>query len=125
MLLSSKKITALRAGQRSEVIAREYLESQGLSYLASNVRYPFGELDLIMREQTNIIFVEVKYRRTKQYGGAIQSLSHKQAQRLQSAATAWLQHYDPKANLGCRFDLVAITGHLTATDCVWVKNIFQ
>ena len=121
----SKKIRALDNGRRSEQQALKFLESKGLTLIASNLRYKFGELDLIMLEQQTIIFVEVKYRRHESYGGALHSLGQQQAIRLQRCAKAWLQKHDPQSKRACRFDLVALSGNFSDTECVWIKNIFQ
>lgn len=125
MLHSSKKLAALNNGYRSELLAKHFLESQGLNLIASNVRYKFGEIDLVMREQNTIVFVEVKYRRHKHFGGAVQSLGVAQIRRLKLSARAWLQKHDPKFQNPCRFDLVAINSGFSVSDCVWIKNIFQ
>ena len=125
MLHLSKKLAALNNGYRSEQLARHFLESNGLRLIQANVRYKFGEIDLVMREQNTIVFVEVKYRKQQNYGGAIESLGAAQARRLKLSASAWLQRYDPNSHWPSRFDLVAITAGFSVSDCVWIKNIFQ
>jgi putative endonuclease len=52
----------MNRGQLAEKHARTYLEQQGLTFVEANVRYPFGEIDLIMRQQDVWVFVEVKFR---------------------------------------------------------------
>ena len=95
----SRRIKTLQApdiGQITEQFAKQYLLSRGLSFIAENVRYKFGEIDLVMREQSNIIFVEVRYRRSVNYGGAVESISPVKRERLLKAANAWLQEFDKK-----------------------------
>ena len=124
----SRRIKTLQApdiGQITEQFAKQYLLSRGLSFIAENVRYKFGEIDLVMREQSHIIFVEVRYRRNSNYGGAVSSISIAKRNRLQKAAKAWLQRFDSRQRLICRFDLIALSGELDKIDCQWIKNIFQ
>ena len=49
-------------GKWAESVALEYLRSEGLELLNSNYRCSQGELDLIMRDGSTIVFVEVRYR---------------------------------------------------------------
>ena len=105
-------------GQIAEQQAREYLQQQGLEWIASNVRYPFGELDLVMRQGTSWVFVEVKYRSSAGFGGPLNAVGAKKQQRLRKAASHYLQRNRIQAP--CRFDLVAIEGDRLQ----WLQNIF-
>ena len=125
MLRRTKIHPAPSLGQLTEQHAKHYLLSQGLTFVAENVRYKFGEIDLVMREQSHIIFVEVRYRRSVYYGGAIESISPGKRERLLKAANAWLQKYDRSQQLICRFDLIAFSGDIDKIRCQWLKNIFQ
>ena len=58
-------------GARREAQARAHLEAQGLRFRAANVRYRFGELDLVMDAGEMLVFVEVRYRRSGSHGGAL------------------------------------------------------
>ena len=51
-----------RLGDQGEGHARRYLEARGLTFVAANWRCPAGELDLVMRDGDEIVFVEVKTR---------------------------------------------------------------
>ncbi|WP_028775276.1 YraN family protein [Shewanella waksmanii] len=105
-------------GQHAELAARKHLEQQGLCFVASNVRFRFGEIDLIMKQQKTWVFVEVKYRNSHQFGGAINALTQAQIGRIRKAASAYLQQHNIQAP--CRFDVVAIE----ANNITWLKNAF-
>lgn len=105
-------------GQRAEAQAQAYLEQQGLTFVERNVRYPFGEIDLIMRQQKYWVFVEVKYRSASQYGGALQALSAAQMGRIRMAASQYLQQH--RLDAPCRFDVVAIED----TQIHWLIDAF-
>ena len=120
-----RETTSPKIGKLAERNARQFLESQGLVFIAENIRYKFGEIDLIMCEQNKIIFVEVKYRRSERFGGPVFALSKAQSQRLMKAAQKWLQQYDPNNQFSCRFDMVALSGNLSSIKQQWIKNIFQ
>lgn len=95
-------------GQQAEILAQEYLEQQGLTFVERNVRYPFGEIDLVMRHKEHWVFVEVKYRSAKQFGGALQALSKAQVMRIRRAASHYLQI--KRLDVPCRFDVIAMDG---------------
>lgn len=71
-------------GQSGEVIARTFLEGQGLRFRAANVRSPFGEIDLVMEDPTQkeLVFVEVKTRRGNVWGTPEESITAKKHAKL-------------------------------------------
>ncbi|MCT8988611.1 YraN family protein [Shewanella phaeophyticola] len=108
----------MNRGQLAEQRARTYLEQQGLTFVAANVRYPFGEIDLIMRQQKEWVFVEVKYRASNQFGGALNALTQKQITRIRLAAAHYLQRQ--KLNPPCRFDVIAMNND----EINWLQGCF-
>lgn len=98
---------AHQRGQWAEAQALAYLESQGLVLCARNVRYRCGELDLIMTDGVQLVFVEVRYRARSDYGGAAGSVNRQKRQRISRAAMLWLQSR-PGPVPACRFDLVVL-----------------
>ena len=59
-------------GSEAERVARTFLEQQGLTFVMQNYRCRSGEIDLIMRDGTELVFVEVKYRKNSQHGKAVE-----------------------------------------------------
>ena len=108
----------MNQGQQAELLARTYLEQQGLQFVTQNQRYRFGEIDLIMRDKQYWVFVEVKFRSSTQYGGALYALSAAQISRIRKAAEQYLQTH--KINAPCRFDVIAING----TNIQWLQGCF-
>jgi len=117
--------TTTDIGRLTEQAAIHFLEQQGLQLLANNIRYKFGELDLIMKQQEVLVFVEVRYRSNMNYGGALESITATKRARLERAALAYLQSNGLSNKVECRFDLMALTGPLDNIIFQWVKNIFQ
>ncbi|WP_372873094.1 YraN family protein [Shewanella sp.] len=108
----------MNTGQLAEDMAVKHLVKQGLKLEARNVRYPFGELDLVMRDGRYWVFVEVKFRTPSGFGNAIEALSCAQQGRLRRAASHYLQCHHIDAP--CRFDVVAISGN----QLTWLKDAF-
>lgn len=112
-------------GSYWEQQAKAFLEKKGLTTLASNYYSRFGEIDLIMKDGNTFVFVEVKYRKSNQFGGAISTISTKKQLNLTKTATIYLQQEQLNAyNTACRFDIVAIDGEQHAPTINWLKNAF-
>ncbi len=104
-----------------ETLAKQYLEQQGLSFVGRNINGRFGELDLVMKDQAQLVFVEVKYRKSAAYGGPLAAITASKQQKLRLTASAYLQQHAPKAY--ARFDVIAITG-TEPYQVEWLKNAF-
>ena len=102
--------TTTARGQAAEDQALAYLQAQGLRLLGRNYRTPGrggGEIDLILRAADGtVVFVEVRSRASKAFGGAAASISHTKRQRIVWAARHWLHKHG--AQQPCRFDVVLI-----------------
>ncbi|MDP1996955.1 MAG: YraN family protein, partial [Gallionella sp.] len=61
-------------GAQAEQHAARYLQQQGLKPVAQNYRSRFGEIDLIMQDGATLVFVEVRLRRSANFGGAAASI---------------------------------------------------
>jgi len=102
---------AQRVGSLAEMRALDYLRAQGLALVAANVRLRCGEIDLIMADRGQCVFVEVRQRASARYGGAAASIDARKRARVRAAAQAWLQQRcGGRAWPPLRFDVVAIEG---------------
>ncbi|MEO8160830.1 MAG: YraN family protein [Arenimonas sp.] len=111
-------------GATAEDAALAHLRAAGLQLLARNVRYPFGELDLVMREGATLAFVEVRFRRGNSFGGAAASVDAGKRRKLARAAQAWLGAHRAYASAPCRFDVVAVSPGANAGTCEWIRAAF-
>ncbi len=109
-------------GQRREAQALAHLQAAGLRLRAANVRYRFGELDLVMDAGDVLVFVEVRYRRSQSHGGALASIGAGKRRRLWQAAQAYLAANPTLARRPCRFDVVAIEGE---SGLHWLQNVLE
>lgn len=109
-------------GSYYESMAEQFLQQHGLTSVGKNYFCPYGEIDLIMRDKTTLVFVEVKYRKHHGYGGALAALSHTKQQRLKRS----IYHYIAEQqlhNAEVRVDFVAIEGH-NPPNIQWIKSVF-
>ena len=80
-------------GDSAENLACDYLLAQGLHLLMRNYRLRSGEIDLVFRDSTHLVFVEVRYRKTQQFGGALYSIDHRKQRKLIRTAQHYLYRY--------------------------------
>ena len=113
------------AGARFEDLALVHLKSAGLVLLTRNYRCRYGEIDLVMREQDTVVFVEVRYRRSGGFGGGIDSVDAGKRAKLVRAAGAFLADHPRLANSACRFDVLAIGEGRDAPTLDWRRNAFE
>ena len=111
-------------GRAAEQLACEYLLGKGLKLLARNVRSRGGEIDLVMRDANSLVFVEVRYRRSKRFGSAAETVNHNKQQHLVRAAQYYIQKHDPAGKMASRFDVIALHDEPGA-DIEWIKNAFE
>lgn len=104
------------AGDAGEERALHYLQQHGLTLVTRNFRCKGGEIDLILQDRADLVFVEVRQRASSSYGGAAASVTARKQARLVIAAQTFLQRY--RIPPGCRFDVIAID----ADRIDWLKN---
>lgn len=97
----------LRLGQTGENVAACFLERSGISIIERNWRYGHLELDLIGEQNGQIIFVEVKTRGARGFGGPEGAITPQKKQKLIKAARAWLTARQ-KWHRPCRFDVLCL-----------------
>ncbi|HEY2345250.1 MAG TPA: YraN family protein [Xanthomonadaceae bacterium] len=112
-------------GAGFEAAARAYLEAAGLRLLVANARYRVGEIDLVMRDGDAIVFVEVRYRRGRDFGGSALSVDAIKQRKLAMAAQCFLAEHPALAKCPCRFDVVAVEGAADAPRIEWIRNAFD
>jgi len=100
-------------GKLGEQLAREFLEHAGYRFIGANYVRRVGEIDIIMlspaspHDEPIIVFVEVRYRAAKSYGGALASIDRKKQRKLLRAANAWLQKNACSTQLA-RIDVITV-----------------
>ena len=105
-------------GARAEEQAARFLAGRGLIILARNYRCRGGEIDLVCRDGATLVFVEVRLRTNRDFGGAAASITPAKQRRIALAANHYLAG---KPLPACRFDAVLLDG----TRIDWIRNAFD
>ena len=108
MTLQKKKL-----GAQGEQIAINYLHNRGYQILERNYRNRLGEIDIIARHGTDLVFIEVKTRSDNIFGSPLEAVTSSKQRQLAKVALGYL------SRLNCldqpvRFDVVGV--HLKGTD---------
>lgn len=104
-------------GAAAEARALAFLQQQGLTLVEQNFSCRWGEIDLILRDQETLVFVEVRQRSSARFGGAAASVSAGKQAKLWRTAEVYLQRI--RRIPVCRFDLIAIDGD----QLEWMRHI--
>jgi putative endonuclease len=108
------------SGAEAEQKAAAFLERAGLAIVERNYRCRFGEIDLIAREGSVTVFVEVRQRSSGAFGGAAASITPAKRARLLRAARHYLA--GARRQPACRFDAVLIEGEPPQVE--WIRDAF-
>ena len=108
-------------GVKAEKQALLFLEQQGLTLVCQNYYCRLGEIDLIMIDDDTLVFIEVRYRKNSQFGGALASITPTKQKKIIKTARYYLAQCDDEPY--CRFDAVAIESSFTQP--MWLKDAFQ
>ena len=117
-------------GRRAERAALAHLRRNGLKLVERNFSCKAGEIDLIMRDRCEqqgdiLVFVEVRYRRRQEFGGAAASVTYAKQRRIIASAHRFLQLHPAYARWPCRCDVVAVTGSSRDIRLNWLQSAFD
>lgn len=114
------KGTTKKRGDAAEDRALAFLQAQGLTLEARNARFKAGEIDLVMRDASALVFIEVRARSSASHGGAVASIGAAKQRRIIAAAQLYLQAR-PGPLPACRFDVLVLQG---SSAPLWLKAAF-
>lgn len=93
-------------GSESEKLASEWLQGRGYEFVEANYRFKHAEIDLIMKHQGLLIFVEVKFRSGTGYGYAEEFVDYRKRQLIIRAADQFIYERDWHKDI--RFDILGV-----------------
>jgi putative endonuclease len=94
-------------GGYGERVAVAHLVEQGMVVLDRNWRCRTGEIDIILRDGPELVFCEVKTRRSDRFGSPAEAVTRSKVRRLRRLAAEWLAQAGLRAPT-VRFDVVSV-----------------
>jgi len=114
----------IQAGQLAEKEACEFLKKNGLQLCECNYRTNSGEIDLIMQDGEEIVFVEVRLRNNLYHGNALESVDQRKQQKIIKTAIQYLSQMQLLDKVNCRFDVIGISYLQAKATIEWIKDAF-
>ena len=123
--MTERRTSRQRHGGQAEAAALAYLQRRGLRLLKRNHHCRQGEIDLILQQGEDVVFVEVRYRRTTTFVHPAETVDAGKQRRIIHAARHFLTTRPDLAGHNLRFDVVAASGDPDAPELEWITSAFD
>ena len=94
-------------GILGEIIACEFLGKNGYDIIETNYRCAEGEIDIIARQEDILVFVEVRTKKSQQFGSPEESITRNKKERLRALAERYGQEHENLPDIW-RIDVIAV-----------------
>ena len=111
-------------GESGESIAVKFLKKNGYKIIERNYRCNLGEIDIIARDGRVLAFIEVKARRTDEFGGPKWAVTSRKQRKISMVALKYLKETE-QMEKKARFDVVAVRLLPGDPDVEIIKNAFE
>ena len=113
------KGSSITIGQDAESEAWRHLESKGFELVAKNFSFKGGEIDLIVQDESVLVFVEVRFRQNPSHGTGAETVTYAKRRRIIRTAEYFLQKHPDTNNRDYRFDVISMNPSID-----WIENAF-
>ncbi|MCK9275387.1 MAG: YraN family protein [Syntrophales bacterium] len=117
-------VPSRETGRLGERLAADYLAKKGYKIAELNYRCVFGEIDIIACDRKEIVFVEVKSRRSSNFGDPESSVDMRKQKKLSKIAQAYLGEHGLE-NREARFDVIAVSFFCNSENIRHIRNAFE
>jgi len=110
------KLNNFSTGQIAEAKAEDFLKKKNYLILEKNLKYKNFEIDLIAIDQKydELVFIEVKYRKTTNFGDPSLAVNQQKLNKMHKVASGYLAKKKFKKDY--RFDIISVVGNLNQKD---------
>lgn len=108
-------------GTEYERVAIEYLERRGVHILENNFRCRIGEIDLIAKDGKYLVFVEVKFRNSNEYGYPSEAINYHKIKKICKVSDYYRMINHIGDDIYIRYDVISIKGN----EIEWIRNAFE
>ncbi len=117
-------LTKIELGKTGEDLARRFLKKNGFIVVDHNFRCRYGEIDLVLRKDGSFHFVEVKFRRTLEYGLPQESVNKRKQNKIHKVALLWMRKRHLPMDSEIHFDVLAISRSNDGTEYEFIEDAF-
>jgi putative endonuclease len=119
-----KDLSRIRTGKKGEELAVVHLQKLGYRILERNYRCPLGEIDIVARDKDTIVFVEVKSRKTEEFGEPELAVGKTKQRKLALISLYYLAQKNDSP-VKARFDVVAVKMLRDRTEVILIRDAFE
>jgi len=124
LMAIEKDTRKIALGKEGEKLAADFLKKSGYKIVEVNYRCPIGEIDIVARDKNELVFVEVKARKSSALGYPEEAVGIKKQKKMSQLASWYLQ--EKKLNdARARFDVVAVLMLPSGNDIRLIRNAFD
>jgi len=119
-----ERINRTQLARWGENIAKMYLEENLVTILQMNYRTKSGEIDIIGKEQDDLVFFEVKTRSSKKYGFPEEAVNQRKVKKIEIVANEYIDLH-LLGDINWRIDAIAIirNPYNGNYEIEWIKNV--
>ncbi|MGQ9464518.1 MAG: YraN family protein [bacterium] len=117
-------LNKVQLGKKGEELAQNFFKKMDFNIIDHNFRCRYGEIDLILRKNRSFHFVEVKYRRTLEYGLPQESVVKRKQKKIHLVALCWLKKRQLPMDSEIHFDVLAISNDNSGTNYEYIEDAF-
>ena len=119
-----ERINRTQLARWGENIAKKFLEENQITILQMNFRTNYGEIDIIGREQDDLIFFEVKTRSSNKYGFPEEAVNQRKVEKIEIVANEYID-LNLLGDVNWRIDAIAIirNPYNGNYEIKWFKNV--
>jgi len=110
-------------GESGERCAVSFLERRGFIVLDRNYVHNHGEIDIVAKDGDEIVFVEVKFRRSLHFGSPEEAVTPAKQELLRRTAEGYVAERG-LTDVDCRFDVIAISTAAGEKRLKYFRNAF-
>lgn len=114
----------LNLGKKGEELAADYLIKSGYRIVERNYRCVFGEIDIVAEDGDTLVFIEVKSRRSANYGVPQLAVGYRKQKKISTVALNYIEERQ-KHGRSARFDVVSIRLSSSGHAIELIKNAFE
>ena len=113
---------AHKLGRKGEDIASHFLAHKKHQIIDRNWRWQKAEIDIIAEHNKQVVFIEVKTRRSSRFGNPSEFVSNKKQELMRDAAEAYLEQYNLTNEI--RFNIIGIILNSRDKKIEHIQNAF-
>lgn len=110
-------------GKKGESLAIDFLKNRGYKIVSNNFSCKWGEIDIVAKDGKTLCFVEVKFRKTQEFGSPLEAVDQRKMSKLIQTAKYYCLVNNIK-DVPMRFDVVGILLKDNEPQITLIKNAF-